>query len=183
MDIDRPICSSHECPGKNPVRRKGWRVDKSPIWGSLCGNCHRKATGQRRTPGKRGKMYNRSKEAKDRCEARRRLRCSDELARFKEFDIKFRGGCQNNLCGLVGLLLPHRCYDYHHLDYSTKVIEIGKVKRFNELVKLEVLKCAILCACCHRLIHHNPELVDLCVMSLDGLFSSYESGKLLSGGG
>lgn len=173
MDIERPICSNPECFNKNPVRRKGFYKNGSPKWGKLCGNCHRKAVGQRRKPGKRGKMYNRSKEAKDRCESRRRLRCSEELARFKEFDIKFRGGCQNNLCGLNGLLLPHKCYDYHHVNQDDKINDISKIRRLNELVKNEVLKCVILCACCHRLIHYNPDLVDLCIVPLDKLLSSY----------
>lgn len=172
MDIERPICSSPECPNKNPVRRKGTYKNGSPKWGKLCGNCHRKATGQRKTPGKRGKVYNRSAEAKSRIYKRSDLRRRDEFVRFKQFDIQYRGGCQNELCSL-GSKLPYYCYDYHHIDLATKELEIADVGKLSAAVKSEVVKCSILCACCHRLIHNNSELVILRAVDVSNLLNCW----------
>ena len=44
--------------------------------------------------------------------------------------------------------------DFHHLDPSTKDIEIVKLRKSSfERLKKEVEKCAVLCANCHRKVH------------------------------
>lgn len=52
------------------------------------------------------------------------------------------------------------CLDFHHLDPKTKSFNIGvqlgsySLKR----VKLEILKCEVLCANCHRKLHAAERL-------------------------
>lgn len=50
--------------------------------------------------------------------------------------------------------------DFHHLDPSTKEVNVGHVVGrwpFERLMK-EIEKCVVLCANCHRMRHYNASL-------------------------
>ena len=52
-----------------------------------------------------------------------------------------------------GKFIP-ACYDFHHLDPSIKDKEIAKLmSRSFENIKIELDKCVLLCANCHRIRH------------------------------
>ena len=47
------------------------------------------------------------------------------------------------------------CIDFHHVDPSNKVAQVGHIARTNTREKFlaEVVKCVCLCANCHRKLH------------------------------
>lgn len=50
------------------------------------------------------------------------------------------------------------CLDFHHKDASEKDFSIGDAKRIGwskETILLEIQKCMVVCANCHRKIHAN----------------------------
>ena len=51
------------------------------------------------------------------------------------------------------------CLDFHHNNSSEKEGNISTMIRFSSFkkVKEEILKCRILCANCHRELHHNEK--------------------------
>lgn len=70
-----------------------------------------------------------------------------QIKRKKQM-IEYKGGkCFD--CGVIG---PAAIYDFHHLDPSKKDFKIGKSISF-EKAKLELDKCVLLCANCHRTRH------------------------------
>ena len=61
--------------------------------------------------------------------------------------IKTDAGCAH--CGLQGL--PACVYDFHHRDPAAKVFALSKAfSRGWKAIEIEVAKCDILCANCHR---------------------------------
>lgn len=59
------------------------------------------------------------------------------------------GKCQD--CGNV---YPLVCYDFHHVDESTKSFEIApSLDRNMEVIREEVKKTVLLCSNCHRIRH------------------------------
>ena len=67
--------------------------------------------------------------------------------------IKYKGNkCID--CNLENA--PYCVYDFHHLDPDTKDYDWTKLRlRSIKSIKLELDKCVLLCANCHRLRHHN----------------------------
>lgn len=61
-------------------------------------------------------------------------------------------------CTDCGRHFPAVCMDYHHLDSSTKTMNVAKAIERNyswsRLMK-EIEKCVLLCACCHRIRHYG----------------------------
>lgn len=60
-------------------------------------------------------------------------------------------------CERCGLSFPAVCMDLHHRDPSTKLFGVasGLIQHSYAELSAEIAKCAILCACCHRLIHED----------------------------
>lgn len=60
-------------------------------------------------------------------------------------------------CKRCGGFFPPACMDFHHRDPSQKAFSIGRkmdsVSRARIL--LEIQKCDLLCANCHRLVDHE----------------------------
>lgn len=77
-------------------------------------------------------------------------------------EIKLQYGCQNKLCQCRHELIAAEL-DFHHLDMNEKENTIGRVLRAGGLSCLveEINKCTVLCAHCHRRIHHDPKLVEI----------------------
>lgn len=82
--------------------------------------------------------------------------CTNEQTteRQKEFKLKcveYKGGkCQ--MCGYEKCVAA---LEFHHTNPSEKDFNISHLKSytFNEVVKKELDKCILLCACCHREEH------------------------------
>lgn len=61
-------------------------------------------------------------------------------------------------CARCGQTFPPCAMDFHHLEGSGKELSISKMISYNvETILNEIDKCIILCACCHRIIHHAKE--------------------------
>lgn len=73
----------------------------------------------------------------------------------KAYFIELKGGkCQR--CNAV---LPLVCYDFHHLDPSTKKERSINWLQEDILLKEEMSKCIILCSNCHRILHFGDKNV------------------------
>ena len=75
----------------------------------------------------------------------------------KAYFVEMKG----NKCHDCGQTFPICCYDFHHLDESTKSFEIapGLDREINILTE-EVNKTIMLCSNCHRIRHsiNSPTL-------------------------
>ena len=57
-------------------------------------------------------------------------------------------------CTDCGGEFPLCCYDFHHVDESTKSFEIAPALDRNiDVIREEVQKCVLLCSNCHRIRH------------------------------
>ena len=61
-------------------------------------------------------------------------------------------------CECCGNYEHPKCYDYHHVDESTKSFQLSAIKKLGskinmELLKAEIAKCILVCNSCHRKIH------------------------------
>ena len=62
----------------------------------------------------------------------------------------------NDRCDDCGQSFPHCCYDFHHIDPSTKSFEIAPRLDGNyETILEEAKKCVMLCSNCHRIRHYK----------------------------
>ena len=66
--------------------------------------------------------------------------------RLKQRAIDFLGG----KCCICGYCKCQEGLDFHHLDPSKKEFGIGKTIRSWNRVQIELRKCILLCANCHR---------------------------------
>jgi hypothetical protein len=77
----------------------------------------------------------------------------DRLRRFKLACVTYKGGkcqkCEYNKC--LGAL------DFHHIDPKEKDFGISKsgITKFSDKIMLELDKCILLCANCHRELHYR----------------------------
>ena len=72
---------------------------------------------------------------------------------FKRQAIEYCGG----KCTHCGGIFPPAVYDFHHIDPNEKEVAISKIMSHSwESIKIELNKCILLCANCHR-IEHNKE--------------------------
>ncbi len=79
-----------------------------------------------------------------------RKRQRDKRNERKAYFVQYKG----NKCHRCGGTFPLCCYDFHHVDESTKSFEIAPaMDRGLVILTEEVDKCILLCANCHRIIH------------------------------
>lgn len=73
--------------------------------------------------------------------------------KIKELAIKYKGG----KCCICGYNKCYRALEFHHLDPNSKDFSIGRNghTRAWERVKLELDKCILVCANCHRELHEG----------------------------
>lgn len=75
----------------------------------------------------------------------------DRQRNLKQVCIDYKGGecqeCGYNKCNAA--------LEFHHLDPNEKDFNISELKKtnFNEKIKSELDKCALLCSNCHREVH------------------------------
>jgi len=82
--------------------------------------------------------------------------------KVKEELVKYKG----NKCEICEYEKCIEALDFHHIDENEKEFTISMVSRSLSILKNEVDKCKLVCANCHREIHHektkkNIELVEL----------------------
>ena len=63
-------------------------------------------------------------------------------------------------CDGCGVKYPYYIMDWHHRDESEKSFPIGpgSGSRSREKLAAEIAKCDLLCANCHRTVHHERRL-------------------------
>lgn len=70
----------------------------------------------------------------------------------REEAIKFLGG----KCSACGNVFNNCCYDFHHVDPTTKSFHISANKTISKKAFWnEISKCILLCANCHRMVHNE----------------------------
>lgn len=72
----------------------------------------------------------------------------------KRWAVDYKGG-KCSCCGVADLPLP--CYQFHHIDRTTKNDNPGHLTRQkpSERLKAELDKCVLVCANCHAIIEHT----------------------------
>ena len=97
------------------------------------------------------------KNASTYCKTCTNLQVVERQRAFKKQCVEYKGGkCESKDCSTPGGYSRHLGgLEFHHLDPTKKDFNISHVKgcRFNDLVKEELDKCLLLCACCHREEH------------------------------
>lgn len=79
-------------------------------------------------------------------------RLKSHRQKLKEKSINYKGGC----CEKCGYDRCNSALEFHHLDPNEKDFGIGSYSILSwEKIKLELDKCIMVCANCHREIHHN----------------------------
>ena len=104
------------------------------------------------TPEYRDKGY-RSVESKE----RDAIHKTEYRASVKAYYI----GMMGNKCSACKQSFPAICYDFHHVDPSTKENQINLLfnrqtktnHKGRQTLEIELSKCVLVCALCHRLIH------------------------------
>jgi len=78
------------------------------------------------------------------------------MRKLKSQMIDYKGGC----CVRCGYDKYQGALDFHHLDPNEKDFNPSHLKRykFDETVKSELDKCILVCANCHRELHHEIKL-------------------------
>jgi hypothetical protein len=72
--------------------------------------------------------------------------------------IEYLGG----KCNKCGGEFPHYVYDFHHRDPTEKEKKTSQLRYGSwEKFKLELDKCDLLCANCHRIEHHGNDTGEL----------------------
>ena len=72
--------------------------------------------------------------------------------KLKEKAINYKGNC----CEKCGYNKCNSALEFHHLDPNKKDFGIGSYSVLSgEKIKLELDKCIMICANCHREIHHD----------------------------
>jgi predicted HNH restriction endonuclease len=89
---------------------------------------------------------------------------TNRFVRRKVFAIQYKGAaCEH--CGLTLLESNFAVFDFHHRDPAMKKASFTKIRRWSwDRAKKELDKTTLLCANCHRTVHHK----------LDGLKLSIE---------
>ena len=78
----------------------------------------------------------------------------DFVRKTKEKVMKYFGR-KCSKCGVSDL--PSYCYDVHHINPEEKEFNISGIMTWTDFEKLknELDKCILVCANCHRIIHHG----------------------------
>ncbi len=75
---------------------------------------------------------------------------TERFRRRKRQAVAYLGG----RCADCGGIFPYYVYDFHHLDPSQKDVQFTVLRRRSwAAIRMELDKCALLCANCHRIRH------------------------------
>ena len=104
-------------------------------------------------------------------------RAKDRKSRIKDAlsEIKAAVGCL--FCGEKTSV----CLDYHHVDQNDKEVTLSNYSSSVSVLLVEIEKCEVLCANCHRKVHAGLLDVDsrrpYCIEPLLGLKRSLKKGR------
>ena len=120
----------------------------------------------RATPEARREYYQANKERIRALAAERYKRNREQILRDTKAVAERNKNFRKNLlaqfpCLLCGEPDPDMI-DWHHVDESTKLFNVGHISRAHDEWWDEVLKCIPVCVSCHRKIHKNK----LCLIPL-----------------
>ena len=83
------------------------------------------------------------------CTSRRRYKKAQAVQRF------------GSLCSHCGGEYPDPVFEFHHMDHTTKEITPAKLFALSDdKINLELDKCIMLCANCHRIHHLRMEYIE-----------------------
>ncbi len=85
------------------------------------------------------------------CKPCRNEYSTERRRNIKRLAVDYLGGACTD-CGLK--TDKTEVYDFHHIDPSQKDFAISQNSKSFETIKLELDKCVLLCANCHRLRHY-----------------------------
>lgn len=126
------ICT--KCGLEKPIEEFSKNRTKKDGLSCECKKCHQSRYKQ---------YYNKNKERYRESSKRKREKLYTYLNQIK------KNGC--SMCGEKDIA----CLDFHHIrDKSKNISELVSIENFNRLV-LEVDKCIVLCANCHRKLHYH----------------------------
>ncbi len=102
-------------------------------------------------------FYSRGKNRKDVntfCKKCFNTYCVERWVKKKLEAIEYKGGKCEDCSGVF----PYPVFEFHHLDPTEKDVNWTKLRlRSKDKREAELDKCALLCANCHRLRHHNEK--------------------------
>ena len=82
--------------------------------------------------------------------------CVNRWIKRKEYAIEYKG----NKCSRCEQTYPYPVYEFHHRNPLEKDFDWNKLKkRTIESIEFELDKCDMLCANCHRIVHHEMRMV------------------------
>jgi len=83
-------------------------------------------------------------------------------------------------CAICGVSGPECIFDFHHLDPKDKKhgmsTRINAMRKWSTIVK-ELRKCVLLCANCHRMLHHGGAMLPKKYNSFNAGFTNYKKYK------
>jgi hypothetical protein len=84
---------------------------------------------------------------------------TDRQRKIKKIMVDYKGGkCQNAECSTPGgYNRSINGLDFHHIDPTKKEFSLSQIRltKMNEKIKIELDKCILLCANCHREKHEE----------------------------
>ena len=81
--------------------------------------------------------------------------CIERWRNRKQWAVEYKGGC----CERCGYNKYPDVLEFHHKDPTIKEASWTKMRLWGQdKLKLELDKCAILCANCHREVHYESRL-------------------------
>jgi hypothetical protein len=112
-----------------------------------------KSTNEMRFCEIHNKNYDLNSQGKWKCSKCDSQRVSDRRRKLKILAVEYKGGC----CEKCGYNKCIAALEFHHIDPSHKDFSIsqeGSTRSF-EKIKIELDKCIMVCANCHREIHDD----------------------------
>lgn len=87
------------------------------------------------------------------CKKCTNVQVTERQRRLKQELVDYKGG----QCESCGYSKCNAALEFHHTDPTKKDFSMGRVKltKFNQKIKDELDKCIMLCANCHREVHHQ----------------------------
>lgn len=135
------------CLNCSPYKAERKRNDGKEIVSKLCPICDKILPADH--------FYDRSKngDKASYCKKCFNSRCNERWIQRKTDAIKYLGG----ECKHCGLKTNHySVYDFHHREQLEKETQWDQLKRRSlDKIKIELDKCDLLCANCHRIVHEG----------------------------
>lgn len=138
--------------GKSETTIKYWlkkhdlKIIKAKVYEKICSDCKTlKPLSEYYLKNKEKQSYN------SYCKDCSKTAATKSKRNFKDDCIDYKGGS----CINCGYSKCRAALEFHHLESDLKEFELSRKTNLNNEVKLELDKCILVCANCHREIHNN----------------------------